>query len=539
MARTVTVLTTIAAIASALLCGLVLAPRDGWAGPRRLAVVVGANNGAAHRVRLRHAERDARKMADVLVELGGVASSDLTLLIGDPTAQDVLAALARADDMAKAVLRRGGEALIVLYYSGHATPEYLELSGTRLPLKLLRKRLQRSSANVRLAILDACHSGGAVRGKGGKRTKKRRRPGVAFSVDSGGGAQGYAIVTSSAATEESQESDELLGSFFTHHLVSGLRGAADRDRDNNVTLGEAYRYAYGRTLSQTARRARVAQHPHIKLALRGGTDVVLTSLQQARATLKLARGAEEAQWVVFQPSSGLVVAELDERPGQSLVVAVPVGTLEIYRRRGVRVARGSVETTAGGEIELSRAELKEVPLTAYLRKGETGVQLSAMVGIQSFLSAAVRDGFVAPAPVFSVEVRYQNLWLQGLDLAIDVAFTSGVQKMTIDEGGFSQRMTQLQVGARLLYRFDFDRLSLSLGPRAAFLWLSRAPSLEGVDSQSIPTLSAGATVGLWWRFTERLSIGLDTRISYVPLPISGLDGDHWLVEAQAAGAFHF
>ena len=33
-----------------------------------------------------------------------------------------------------------------------------------------------------------------------------------------------AILTSSAAGENSQESDVLRGSFFSHHLVAGLRG---------------------------------------------------------------------------------------------------------------------------------------------------------------------------------------------------------------------------------------------------------------------------------------------------------------------------
>ena len=51
--------------------------------------------------------------------------------------------------------------------------------------------------------------------------------------------QGLALLTSSAANEDAQESDALKGSFFTHHFVSALLGAADADGDGKVTLEEA------------------------------------------------------------------------------------------------------------------------------------------------------------------------------------------------------------------------------------------------------------------------------------------------------------
>ena len=36
------------------------------------------------------------------------------------------------------------------------------------------------------------------------------------------------LLTSSSADEDAQESDAIAGSYFSHHLVSGLRGSADR-----------------------------------------------------------------------------------------------------------------------------------------------------------------------------------------------------------------------------------------------------------------------------------------------------------------------
>ena len=69
----------------------------------------------------------------------------------------------------------------------------------------------------------------------------------------GGAAEvrGHAYLTSSSADEAAQESDRIGGSFFTHFLVTGLRGAADADSDKRVTLDEAYRFAFDETLART------------------------------------------------------------------------------------------------------------------------------------------------------------------------------------------------------------------------------------------------------------------------------------------------
>ena len=63
--------------------------------------------------------------------------------------------------------------------------------------------------------------------------------------------RGHAILTASAEDEAAQESDRIGGSFFTHYLVSGLRGAADSSADGRVTLTEAYRFAFDETLART------------------------------------------------------------------------------------------------------------------------------------------------------------------------------------------------------------------------------------------------------------------------------------------------
>ena len=78
--------------------------------------------------------------------------------------------------------------------------------------------------------------------------------------------RGYAFLTltSSSAEETAQESDRLKGSFFTHYLVSGMRGAADVSRDGKVTLNEAYQFAFHETLAQTVDTRSGAQHADVR-----------------------------------------------------------------------------------------------------------------------------------------------------------------------------------------------------------------------------------------------------------------------------------
>ena len=47
---------------------------------QRFAVLVGSNRGKAAQTELRFAVRDARRLADVLVELGGFAAEDVVVL---------------------------------------------------------------------------------------------------------------------------------------------------------------------------------------------------------------------------------------------------------------------------------------------------------------------------------------------------------------------------------------------------------------------------------------------------------------------------
>ncbi|HEX6243435.1 MAG TPA: caspase family protein, partial [Polyangiales bacterium] len=214
----------------------------------RFAVVVGNNRGFASDVALRYAEADARKVAEVLRELGPIEPANMVVLTGSDAETTRRTLITVNDRIRAAVSQPDTSVVLFVYYSGHADENALHLGETRLETTELAELVRGSAASFRLLVVDACRSGKLTRPKGGK-----LRPPFALRDEAQLPSEGLAFLTASTADEDAQESDELKGSFFTHALVSGLLGAADQDGDGAVVLDEAYRYAYDATLRSTSR----------------------------------------------------------------------------------------------------------------------------------------------------------------------------------------------------------------------------------------------------------------------------------------------
>jgi hypothetical protein len=117
----------------ALALALAALPRAAAAEVQRFAVLIGNNEGAAGEVALRYAEDDAGKMRDVLRELGGFRPERLLVLAGED-ADTVRRALLEVNDEIRGA---GGQAVLVVYYSGHADAAALHLGRSRLLLEEL------------------------------------------------------------------------------------------------------------------------------------------------------------------------------------------------------------------------------------------------------------------------------------------------------------------------------------------------------------------------------------------------------------------
>jgi hypothetical protein len=349
-------------IATALVAGLAATTPSPTvhAETRRLAVLIGNNAGSGARPPLAYAETDAQKMAHVLVELGGVGAGDIELLRGQGL-ERVRTGLHRVSARVRQLQASATDRVVlVFYFSGHSDGQALEIGRERLSFAEVRRWMQSTGAAVRLAIVDSCRSGGLIALKGG-------RLGPVFDVRLADhlASDGEAIITSSSSSESALESAEIRSSFFSHHLISGLRGAADASGDGMVTLGEAYQYAFGRTVSATADTIIGPQHPLYDYRLTGRGDLVLTRIDATAGVLETPAGFDRL--LLFDPGRQEVVAELGA--GGARRLATRPGSYEVRAWRGQRVYRGRVAIAGGATARLAAEHLRESAGQAASAKG--------------------------------------------------------------------------------------------------------------------------------------------------------------------------
>lgn len=348
-----------------MFCGLSRGTRA-ETGPESYALLVGSNQGGAGQRPLAYAERDAERMADLFAQLGRTPSEHITLL-RQPTPAELESQLSRLRKLLTARRAAGVKTQVLFYYSGHARAQGLSLGSEELPLERLRSALSELPSTLTVVVLDACQSGTFSSVKGAA-------PASDFSVSSVHGLdhRGLAVMASSTGSELSQESPELAGSYFTHHLSVALRGAADGDSDGRVSLDESYRYAYQHTLSDTARTQVGMQHATLETNVAGRGDVALTYPADSDAFLSLP--AELGGRVLVQrPGRGVVLAELVKAAGAPLFLALPSGRYEVLLRKAepTRSARECDVTLQPGQTFVLRpGYCREITLPDPRKKGE-------------------------------------------------------------------------------------------------------------------------------------------------------------------------
>ena len=338
------------------------APQGDNARINRDVVAVSANYGGQGRPVLRYAESDAKSFAKVLGEMGGVQAGNV-ILVKEPG----VAALQKQLDGLDAKIAQGKNAAgrneVLFYYSGHADEKGLRLGNEVYAWKELRKRIDAMKADVKIAVIDACGSGAITRLKGGVAVP-------AFMVDQSSDMKGYAFITSSTQDESSQESDKLRGSFFTHSLVSGLRGAGDLSGDGKVTLSEAYQFAFNETLQRTEKTMGGAQHPSRDMNLAGTGDVVMTDLRSTSAGLELDEDVDGRLFI--RDANGELVAELYKKAGRAMSLGFPAGKYTVRLERPAEFSEAVVTLQNNRREKLSHKQFAAVSAEQTTLRGEIG-----------------------------------------------------------------------------------------------------------------------------------------------------------------------
>ena len=243
----------------------------------RWAMMVGVNeyDDRTNYGQLQVCVKDVHAVRECLVA-GGFGSTRIRLLTDQtdekPTRANILAALQALANAA------APDDLLLLYYSGHGDEtagesylvardgQHLVLQDTAVPVTRVKEILGRSAARAKVIILDACHSGADIGGKGSNPMSAEfiRR---VFEQ-----AEGLAILASCKHGEASYEWRSQEQSVFTHYMLEALQGQADRDEKGFVTVQDAHRHVIdGVKLWASQRNA--SQTPTLQYSAAG--DIIL------------------------------------------------------------------------------------------------------------------------------------------------------------------------------------------------------------------------------------------------------------------------
>jgi hypothetical protein len=493
----------------AVVAGLLLGARRASAEPIRLLLVVAHRDGLAGEGQLHHPDDDARAVHRLFLEVGGVRPADAELLL-EPTPEALVAAFARLRQSAAG--HPASEVTLVVYFSGHGDREAVHLGARAVPLRELASEVQRVGAGLSLVVIDACR----VALPGTRSKGVSAEPGFALSFTAPA-ATGTVWLHASRDGEVAQESDELGGAVFTHDWVDGLRGAADANGDQRVTLGESYDFASSQTLLRSARSAEgggALQRPEVTFDLEQSAAIVLTRLAHD-AGFTFPPGTD-AQYLVYSVSSRALVGEIWSHPDHPVRLALPRGHYLVQRR--APGANGALtRTLAAGEMR-SLAPLDFVPFAAatLAQKGAGVVVWPNQLSVASGLSVSN-----LPAHGALLGLRYARAlgqWAVSAGVAGEVgAGSTAAEDLHVDELAASARVEWRPrlVGASPAVDFE---LHLGGGPRIAeiFQRLQRTDAarvmLAGYPTASSEHATAAgveAVVGIGWWFSRRASLALD------------------------------
>jgi hypothetical protein len=394
--------------------------------------------------------------------------------------------------------RMGRRSTVLFYFSGHGDGEALHLPNGLIQLSDLRRELAAVPARLQITLLDACRTGGRVKGI-------TRGPSVQVALGPEG-PHGTVELRASSEGEAAQESEELEGAIFTHFIVSGLRGAADSDGDGGVTLNELYSYAFRRTLLRSG-TAQVLQHPELAVDLSGAGEVVITRPKLASATLDVP--ANPGSYLIFSMPSSRVVGELSGIGASRL--AVPPSRLLVVRRNGEDTRVAELDLTMGGTRALAEADFRPVAREQLVTRGGRlalrSLQIEEAVGFE-WASRRAETAALSTA----LRVSYQGT----LEYAFETRFIAGNVATGQYTGDARAVGFSATVGVRAVWG-DRARMSVGIGPEVRVGWQHLDDPVKGKANEDNTFTEIGPRTALRFGMPVGREITLSGEAAFTPL----------------------
>lgn len=233
---------------------------------------------------LAYAARDAQSLAGAL-RAGGF--SGVTLLENRNATRERI-----AEALGALKGRVQEEDSVVLFFSGHGSigtgpdgrshyflvpqdGQVADLQKTALMDDDLEELVGKIPARQVVVILDACYSGGGagvirVRGVSNPAVKPPTTARPLIEASAG------RVVISASRPDQPAFEDDQRGGLFTSFLVEGLRGGADLDGDDRITVLELYQFAAPRVRDYSRQHYQAEQTPVLEVRGLSGEIVLAT-----------------------------------------------------------------------------------------------------------------------------------------------------------------------------------------------------------------------------------------------------------------------
>lgn len=219
------------------------------------AVIIGITDYRSNKIpKVKYAKRDAETVKDYLINMCGIPRENIMMLIDEKAAKSDLEAYIE-EWLARNVSKNS---FVFVYFAGHGTPNpekgdaYLVpydgepgFISKLYPLSRFYNSLEELPTDNIVVALDACFSGAGGRSV----IEEGKRPLVPVKIPTA--VKKAAVITASGADEISQDLDTKRHGLFTYYFLKGLRGEADANGDNWVTLGELYDYCQPKILLES------------------------------------------------------------------------------------------------------------------------------------------------------------------------------------------------------------------------------------------------------------------------------------------------
>ena len=194
---------------------------------------------------LRYCDDDARIFYDFLRSPAGgaVPAENIALLIDNQASKAQI-----ISQMESFFAKSGPDDRVIFYFAGHGANGFfagydidMRNMNTSLKHKEVKEIFRKCRAKTRLCFADACMSGSM---KNRARAVAEVTP-VQVSVRSFEDEEsGLVVLMAARSYHYSSENVSIGHGYFTKFLVDGLQGEADKNKDDLVTIKEAFDYLY-------------------------------------------------------------------------------------------------------------------------------------------------------------------------------------------------------------------------------------------------------------------------------------------------------